>query len=49
MEGDTPYRFQNNRVRGNASLYYDVETQTTLTSAAQINALTDMLTGGNTQ
>jgi hypothetical protein len=48
IEGTTPRRFERNNLSGSAGLYYDAETATTLTTAAQINALTDMISIGNT-
>jgi hypothetical protein len=47
VEGRTPRRFERNHLSGE-KLYYDIETATTLTTAAQVNALTDMISIGNT-
>jgi hypothetical protein len=48
IESRTPRRFERDSFEGDAGLYYDRETATTLTTAAQINALTDMISIGNT-
>jgi hypothetical protein len=48
VETRTPRRFERNHLEGLDALYYDIETGTSLTTAAEIDDLTDMISFGNT-
>jgi hypothetical protein len=48
VEGRTPRRFEQNHLDGVDELYFDIETGRRLTTAAEVNALDDMISFGNT-